>query len=123
MIERFNEGDEVYVYSSGYRALRKAVVVRVTKTQAVVESGRAEQRFNRETGRLIGGDTWNMSRIDHPTPALDKQWLAERVDGARRHLAQVAAKSDAAEIRAAFERWDELERTAAPSSATTGDTT
>lgn len=106
----FNEGDQVYVYSSGRFTLRKAVISRVTKTQAIIANDRYEEKFNRETGRMVGGGAWDSTRIDYPTPGLDKQYLEQRKHRAASMLSEAARKGDAADIRAAYARWDRLER-------------
>lgn len=103
---KFNEGDQVYINSFGYGAMSRGVVARVTATQAIVGEGARERRFNRETGRLVGGSTWNTARIDHPTPSLDAEWRRVRSAAAARHLSAVAGKGDAVEIRKAFTAWE-----------------
>lgn len=104
----FNEGDEVYVHDAGRYSIRKEVVSRVTKTQAIISHERYEEKFNRKTGREIGGDSWNATRIDHPTPGLDKQYRAKLINRATRVLSDAALKGTEDEIRAAFAHWDQL---------------
>lgn len=103
---KFNEGDQVYINSSGYGAMGRGVVSRVTATQAIVGEGPKERRFNRETGRLVGGSTWDAARITHPTPSLDAEWRRLCASAAARHLSAVADKGNADEIRKAFAAWE-----------------
>lgn len=105
----FNEGDQVYIYSSGYLSLSRGVITRVTKTQAIIDHGRYEQRFNRETGRMVSGDSWTRTRIGHPTPVLDAAWRRAQIDAARLRLRVAAEKRDNdGAIREAFAEWDAL---------------
>lgn len=110
MAEQFNAGDAVYVHRYGYGRISKAIITRVTKTQAIIERERYDQRFNRGTGRLVGGGNFDSTRISHPTPALDREWRQRKVRNARLLLARAAEKDDADAIRAAFEKWDRLEQ-------------
>ena len=109
MTEQFNAGDVVYVIRYGYQQISKGVITRVTKTQAIIQHERYEQRFNRETGWMIGGGSFDTPKIAHPTPALDKEWHKKKIRNARLALVLAAKKDDADEIRAAFEKWDRLE--------------
>lgn len=106
----FNKGDHVYIYSSGYQALSRGVIARVTKTQAIIQHERYEQKFNRETGRLIGGGTWNSTSIAHPNDRLDREWREQQVRTARRLLSKAAETDDPNAIRAAYEKWDRLDK-------------
>lgn len=109
---KFNVGDQVYIYASGYRGLAKGVISRVTKTQAIVANGRFEQKFNRQSGRLIGGRQFDTPSISHRTDRLDAEWHQQKIRAARRELAEVARGNngdDAHVLRAAFEKWDRLQ--------------
>ena len=108
MSAKFNEGDEVYV--SSREALRRETITRVTKTQAVIEHERHVEKFNRETGRQIGGSDIGASCLHHPNEHLDKKWRQARVDAARRVLAEYARRDEPEKIRAAFAKWDRLDR-------------
>lgn len=54
-------GDELLVCGRWQRRLSK--VIRLTKTQIVTETG----RFNRTTGRSVGGGIWDLSWVRFPT--------------------------------------------------------
>lgn len=58
----FNPEDIVVV--TGRYAPILGKVERVTPTQVIVNS----QRYNRKTGRLIGGDAWYFGQINLATP-------------------------------------------------------
>ena len=106
----FNEGDRVYVMSGGWgRGLSPAVISRVTKTQAIIGEGAREQRFNRETGRLTGASSWDTERIELRDETLDRQYRSEVTRILALRLSESARKGDAAEIRAAFEKWNASE--------------
>lgn len=106
MTEQFNAGDEVYVYSTGLTGIRKGVITRVTKTQAIIDRGRYEQRFNRVTGRQVGsGDAWSIVCISKPTPALDELWHQDRVRSAARLLSEAAKTGDEGVTRKAYATW------------------
>ena len=84
----FNEGDQVYVRRGFLGSdIHRAVVTRVTKTQATVGS----IRYNRQTGRLIGGSAHSSSWIEHPTPILDVQYrqMSDALDKARATRARI----------------------------------
>lgn len=108
----FNEGDNVYVirYSFSSRALDRAKVERVTKTQAIITGG---AKFNRETGREIGNSgSYSSRRIEPRTPQLDSQWRSEFAAVALSRLAGVArdSQSEPEQIRSAYAAWDKAER-------------
>lgn len=97
----FNKGDEVYVEQHGSPLVRLRVE-RVTKTQAIL--GGVGWRFNRTTGRRIGGG--NYIYLHLRSPKLDaryaKEWAYGRDLAARRALSQaVRPGGDPDEIRAA----------------------
>lgn len=111
-VQGFNGGDRVYIYSAGYGAISKGIISRVTKTQAIITHARYEQRFNRQTGRLVGGGSFESTSISHPTERLDREWHAQKIRAARRELAEIARGNngdDGSDLRAAFEKWDRLE--------------
>ena len=110
----FNEGDNVYVLRWGFgaRTLDRARVERVTKTQAIITGG---AKFNRETGREVGGGgSYSSRRIEHPKLELDSQWRREVADAARHRLAGTARHRDGdpEKIRAAYAAWDRAEQAA-----------
>lgn len=110
----FNEGDKVYVVGGGWsRVLQRSKVIRVTKTQAILATG---GRYNRVTGRMVGGNEWSASRIEQPSPSLDATYRKQQVREAAARLANVARDYSIErdvppeDIRAAFAAWDEIER-------------
>lgn len=108
----FEAGKEVYLYSTGMSSpIERATISRVTKTQAIIDRGHYEQRFNRETGRIIGGSgaTWGQRRLSRSTPALDKLWAEQQLRNAKAKLMHAASKEDAGAIREAYARWDALQ--------------
>lgn len=109
MADQFNAGDPVYITNYSYGQISKAVITRVTKTQAIIQRERYEQRFRRDDGFLVGGARFDHSRIKHPTPELDKEWHERKVRNARIALSKAAEKDDADAIREAYKKWDRLE--------------
>ena len=108
----FNEGDNVYVLRWGFgaRTIHRARVERVTKPQAIITGG---AKFNRETGREVGGGgSYSSRRIEHPTPQLHSQWRGELAEVARMRLVDVARRGTPGEIRAAYAAWDSAEQAA-----------
>jgi len=108
MSEPFKAGDKVYIDS--LHNISKATITRVTKTQAIIDHGNYEQRFKLDTGRMLGGNGYDSTYIRHPDERLDREWRNRQADAARRTLAYHADRDDAAAIRAAFEKWDRLEK-------------
>ncbi len=108
MAEPFNAGDPVYITNYGYGRIEKAIISRVTKTQAIIQRERYEQRFRRDDGFSVGSG-FNRSRIERPTPKLDREWHQQKVRSAGLALAQAAGKDDADAIREAYKKWDRLE--------------
>ena len=103
----FNEGDQVYVLSWGWGGhLSRAVVSRVTKTQAIIGEGAREQRFNRETGRRTGAHTWDATRIELRDEDLDREYRIVVTKALATRLSEAARKGDPDEIREAFAKWD-----------------
>lgn len=108
----FNEGDNVYVlrWGCGARTLDRARVERVTKTQAIITGG---AKFNRETGREVGGGgSYSSQRIEHPTLQIDSQWRGELAEVARRRLVEVARRGATEETWEAYAAWVSAERAA-----------
>ena len=104
----FNEGDKVYVTTHARGSIRKATITRVTKTQAIIANERYEEKYNRETGRMIGSSAWDTTYIKHPTPSLDKLHHTKRIENAKRALANVALEGSDDAIRSAYAAWDRL---------------
>lgn len=71
MLEKreFKVHDRVTADRGSYVIRRIGTVTRLTKTQVIVQFPgiRVESRFNRETGRSIGTDTWNTVYLSHVT--------------------------------------------------------
>jgi len=81
-------GDEVVVsfrVGFGHEAYKLASIDRLTKTQVIVGG----QKFRRDTGGQVGGDSWYPNFIKHPTEKslrlveqfktkseMDREWLA-----------------------------------------------
>ena len=61
-LEKLGPGDRVIV--SGRMTQSVDTVARITKTQIVMSSG---NRFNRSTGRFIGGDRWTFFHLSEAT--------------------------------------------------------
>lgn len=91
MLEKreFKVHDRVTADRGSYVVRRIGTVTRLTKTQVIVQFPgiRVESRFNRETGRSIGTDTWNTVYLSHVTDQdyQDLTWqnlksLAGRLD-------------------------------------------
>lgn len=85
----FKVHDRVTTRRAGHGTTRIGTVTRLTKTQVIVQypGVKAESRFNRETGRSIGTDTWSAVHLSHATDQdyQDVAWqslksLAGRLD-------------------------------------------
>lgn len=103
----FNAGDTVYVLF-GRNVRAKAEVTRVTKTQTILEYPNYVKRYDRTTGRLIGGGRWETERIALPTPDLDEAWHEAHIDKARQALAEMARSGTDEQLRAAYRTWERL---------------
>lgn len=108
----FNEGDQVYVIMSLWSdSIRKGVVSRVTKTQAIVGSGDNGIRFNRQSGRIIGGSGYSTTRIEHHNPSLDALYKKRQGEALAAKLSAVALQVSRGEIAltsnlyAAIQNW------------------
>ena len=106
--ESFNVGDEVYISSGWGGQLQKGTITRVTKTQAIIQHERYEERFNRATGHAIGGSQLSGRQIMHPSDRLDQKWHEMKVRAARIALSKAAEKDDAEAIHTAYRKWNRL---------------
>lgn len=90
-------GDQFAVSSRYGNRYTISTVSRVTKTQVITPRGMSEARFNRESGRLVGSDSYD--RIEPVTPAIleaiDRaeltEWLQHKLPRKKFTTAQLRA--------------------------------
>lgn len=70
-IQSLKAGDEVFIYRTGMgQKYEQAKVSRITKTQIIIDFGRYDKRFKRDTGKLVGGSAWYSEYVTKPTDEL-----------------------------------------------------
>jgi len=75
-LQNLKVGDTVYVSGGHYGILEKATVTRFTATQIVVSSRKNlagedyEEKFRRDSGRMVGGTCWSTTSLEEATPEL-----------------------------------------------------
>lgn len=90
ILDDLKVGDDVVSESrSGYRIGK---VSKLTKTQIVVQFGKSEFRFNRRTHRLVGGDEWHPTILEHLTPKIIQEITLLRKQSEVREILEILTK-------------------------------
>ena len=89
----FKIGENVFIDSSRYGepAFRTAVVKRVTKTLAIVETDRGgERKFSQKDGRQVPAGEWHSDKLVRHGERVRKALLDEEARDLARHLRDAA---------------------------------
>jgi len=90
ILDKFKVGDDVVSESRfGYRIGK---VSKLTKTQIVAQFGKSEFRFNRRTHKLIGGDEWHPTSLEHLTPKIIEEITLLQKQSKVREILEVLTK-------------------------------
>ena len=85
-LQQLKVGDELFFGSWGSTPY-PCTVTKITKTQIVVayNDGRCKERFNRVSGRSIGGGSWHRNRLIQDTPEMrndvEREMLRRKAHG------------------------------------------
>ena len=91
----FKIGENVFIDSSRYGepAFRTAVVKRVTKTLAIVETDRGgERKFSQKDGRQVPAGEWHSDKLVRYGERVRKALLDEEARDLARHLRDAAQR-------------------------------
>ena len=91
----FKAGENVFIDSSRYGepAFRPAVVKRVTKTLAIVETDRGnERKFSQRDGRQVPAGEWHDDKLVRNSERVQKAFLDEQARDLARHLRDAAQR-------------------------------
>jgi hypothetical protein len=97
-VKNLKAGDAVFYCGTGLTSgLKKAKVVRLTRTRVVVETMRGnEVSFMKGSGRQVGSSTWSGAYLEEPTEAAQeryaKYWRAENAKSAAQFFLREASR-------------------------------
>ena len=92
----FEVGENVFIDSSRYGepAFRPAIVKRVTKTLAIVETDRGgERKFSQKDGRQVPAGEWHSDRLVRNGERVQEALLDEGARDLARHLRDAAQQA------------------------------